>query len=286
MKKCLLLVLSVSFLSMGTASADKPSGLLELIGLNSSPDGANTVRIPTTAVLVVSSSQILVDGEEVVTLDQDGTVAEEFKRGTMITPLYDHLQEKIDQFKALVPGLPVDGVLVIDAGPAIPFSLLREVMYTAGQAQYGVHQFVVQREGQGSVIEVSLPTIGEAKVDSENTGKPLMLTIAIVEGGFIVGGNAVALAVGDQAEEPRKPTIPTDAQKNQQFAALSELLVQVKKEFPQETVAIVIPAANTSYATIMETLQATSSHTPDGTDAPMTLFPTQIIAGGAQEPGS
>jgi len=80
------------------------------------------------------------------------TVADEYKRGTMISPLYDTLQEKADDAKALAarnPNQPFKGRLLLQCDKDIPFSLLREVMYTAGQAQFGEFKFVVfKSEGE------------------------------------------------------------------------------------------------------------------------------------------
>jgi len=103
---------------------------------------------PEVAVnVVVSKRTIAVDGVKAIDIDRDTlTVADEYKRGTMITPLYDVLQEKADDAKALAarnPNQPFKGRLLIQCDKDIPFSLLREVMYTAGQAQFGEFKFVV-----------------------------------------------------------------------------------------------------------------------------------------------
>jgi len=43
--------------------------------------------------------------------------------------------------------VPFKGRLLLQCDREIPFSLLREVMYTAGQAQFGEFKFVVYKEG-------------------------------------------------------------------------------------------------------------------------------------------
>jgi biopolymer transport protein ExbD len=109
---------------------------------------------PEVAVNVVISKRTLsVDGVKVIDVDPSSLeVADEYKRGTMITPLYDTLQEKADDAKALAarnPNQPFKGRLLLQCDKDIPFSLLREVMYTAGQAQFGEFKFVVfKSEGE------------------------------------------------------------------------------------------------------------------------------------------
>ena len=119
----------------------KPSADLKLPLSSSKKD-------PEVAVsVVVSKRTVAVDGVKVIDVNIDDlTVADEYKRGTMITPLYDVLQEKADDAKALAarnPNQPFKGRLLIQCDKDIPFSLLREVMYTAGQAQFGEFKFVV-----------------------------------------------------------------------------------------------------------------------------------------------
>ncbi len=109
---------------------------------------------PEVAVnVVISKRTISVDGVKVIDVDPgELTVADEYKRGTMISPLYDTLQEKADDAKALAarnPNQPFKGRLLLQCDKDIPFSLLREVMYTAGQAQFGEFKFVVfKSEGE------------------------------------------------------------------------------------------------------------------------------------------
>ncbi len=100
--------------------------------------------------VVVSRSSISVDGVKVIDV-RDSAVADEYKRGTMITPLYDTLQEKADDAKAVAarnPSQPFKGRLLLQCDKTMRFSLLREVMYTAGQAQFGEFKFVVFKEGE------------------------------------------------------------------------------------------------------------------------------------------
>jgi len=96
---------------------------------------------------VVSKVNITVDGVKVVDVS-GGTVGEEYKRGTLISPLFDTLKEKADEAKALAERNPANkfkGRILLQCDRDIPFSLVREVMYTAGQAQFAEFKFVVYK---------------------------------------------------------------------------------------------------------------------------------------------
>jgi biopolymer transport protein ExbD len=103
---------------------------------------------PSLAVnTVVSKIAIIVDGVKIVDVS-DGAVGDEFKRGTLIAPLFDILKEKADEAKALAERNPANkfqGRLLLQCDREVPFSLVREVMYTAGQSQFAEFKFVVYK---------------------------------------------------------------------------------------------------------------------------------------------
>jgi biopolymer transport protein ExbD len=99
-------------------------------------------RPPELAVnTVISKIAITVDGVDVVAVSGN-QVGEQDKRGTLITPLFDSLKASADQAKAnaVITGGKFNGRLLLQCDRDIPFSLLREVMYTAGQAKFVVYQ--------------------------------------------------------------------------------------------------------------------------------------------------
>jgi biopolymer transport protein ExbD len=119
---------------------------------------SSAVKPPKLAVnLVVSKSQILVDAIPVVNLTrvpdpETGaeivTVPDEEKKGQMISRLYDRLLEKAETSKELgqrtgQEELDFKGQVLLQIDKEMPFSVVREVMYTAGQAQFGEFRFVV-----------------------------------------------------------------------------------------------------------------------------------------------
>jgi hypothetical protein len=119
---------------------------------------SSALKPPKLAVnVVVSQADILVDGEPVVRLEE--VVDEETgqpkiqippgaKRGSKIIDLFDKLVSKAETSKGLGDRLGDDefgfkGQVLMQCDKRLPFSVIREVMYTAGQAQFGEFRFVV-----------------------------------------------------------------------------------------------------------------------------------------------
>lgn len=114
-------------------------------------------KAPKLAVnVVVSQTQIVVDGDEILTLervqDEQGievtAVPTAEKRGQLISALYDRLLEKAETAKDLAmrtgsEEFEFKGEILLQCDKRLPFSVIREVMFTAGQAQFGNFRFVV-----------------------------------------------------------------------------------------------------------------------------------------------
>lgn len=114
-------------------------------------------KAPKLAVnVVVSQSEIVVDGERVLALERQtnsagadvAAVPESEKRGQLINALYDRLLEKAETAKDLAMRTGGDdfefkGEILLQCDKRLPFSIIREVMFTAGQAQFGNFRFVV-----------------------------------------------------------------------------------------------------------------------------------------------
>ncbi|MEZ4321401.1 MAG: biopolymer transporter ExbD [Myxococcota bacterium] len=114
-------------------------------------------KAPKLAVnVVVSQREIVVDGEEVLTLDrvqndqglEVTAVPAEEKRGQLISALYDRLLEKAETAKDLAmrtgsEEFEFKGEILLQCDKRLPFSVIREVMFTAGQAQFGNFRFIV-----------------------------------------------------------------------------------------------------------------------------------------------
>ena len=109
---------------------------------------------PQKAIQVaISQRSILVDNMKVAEV-KNGRVKAEYKKNNnpasmYIVPLYDALKKKADREKLIARynkkkrELQFKGLLTVIADKRIPFRLLTEVLYTAGQAEYGQYKFAV-----------------------------------------------------------------------------------------------------------------------------------------------
>jgi biopolymer transport protein ExbD len=119
---------------------------------------SSAMKAPKMAVnVVVSRADIVVDGVQVLTLgrstdEETGeeivVVPEDELRGQLISSLYDRLVDKAESAKDLGARAGSDefdfkGQLLLQCDKRLPFSVIRQVMYTAGQAQFGEFRFVV-----------------------------------------------------------------------------------------------------------------------------------------------
>jgi len=106
--------------------------------------------------VVISQVAIIVDGEHVLQMerrqDEQGIevtgVPDGEKRGQLISLLYERLLEKAETAKDLAMRTGSDefefkGEILLQCDKRLPFSVIREVMFTAGQAQFGNFRFVV-----------------------------------------------------------------------------------------------------------------------------------------------
>lgn len=100
----------------------------------------------STAVTLTLNG-ILVDDKPVLTLD-NGVVSESDRSsgGFLIDPLFQKLQEAVDHQKRVAKfrkDAKFTEVITLICDRHVPFSLLSQVMYTAGQAQFSKFKFAV-----------------------------------------------------------------------------------------------------------------------------------------------
>lgn len=119
-------------------------------------------KAPEVAVnVVVSKKNVVVDGVPVLNLehvpDEDNPgqkklqVPEDELNGQLIESLLDELEQKAKTAKELGQQTGSDehsfkGRLLIQCDKKLPFEVLRQVMYTAGQAQFSEFKFVVYKQ--------------------------------------------------------------------------------------------------------------------------------------------
>jgi len=126
------------------------------------PTSSALANIKKAVQLVVTKKQILVEGKSIVDLDQRqddsgrlvSLVADSDKKGQLISDLYEDLLTHAEEAKELGTALKsVDqaqfkGQILLQCDRTLPFSVIREVMYTAGQAQFGEFKFVVIKSSE------------------------------------------------------------------------------------------------------------------------------------------
>lgn len=127
-----------------------PSGALTL-------PVSSTTRPPKLAVNVaVSRDQILVDGVSVLSLAAGASgpqIPSAEKQGALVPKLYERLQQKADAAKTIATASgradhEFRGEVLLQCDKSLPFSVVSDVMYTAGQAQFADFRFVVYRHGE------------------------------------------------------------------------------------------------------------------------------------------
>lgn len=119
---------------------------------------SDAMKPPKLAVnVIIKKNGILVDGVPTVVLtmaqhEETGEdyidIREEDVKGQLVSPLYDRLVDKAEQAKSLgerMGGGDFDfkGEILLQVDKEMPFSVVRRVMYTAGQAQFSNFRFVV-----------------------------------------------------------------------------------------------------------------------------------------------
>ncbi len=123
---------------------------------------SSSQKAPELAVnLVLEQKWILVDGERVVELDTvvDETTGmtapaipeDELQGENMIGELYEVLYDKAEQAERIGEwtknsDLGFKGRILLQVDREMPYSVLRAVMYTAGQAKFGEFKFVVYKQ--------------------------------------------------------------------------------------------------------------------------------------------
>jgi biopolymer transport protein TolR len=98
---------------------------------------------------------------------------------------------------------------------------------------------------------------------------PLRLTIVLGEKGYTVAGAEAVLPASGAGDGPTLPKVNNEYD----YQGLTKLLVNVKKAFPKETQAFVVPEDQATYGAIVATMDAMRENGPD------LLFPDVMFAG-------
>jgi biopolymer transport protein ExbD len=313
-----LLAITATVPAIGLSQDDGQSSTL----LTLPESTAEQVPVPRCHV-VVTKEAVVVDGVQIIALeaaeDQHGAITrqvpDEDKRGVMITALYDRLQDKYDQAQLLAEArqtlavltqrreLGRSGELLLSIDAEAPFSVVREVLYTAGQAQFSSFLFVTHNpwEDAQRTIESSLPRIGPPRGVDDDSDPPLNLSIPITAQGLsVLGADGVLFPEGaaDSAEDDPGTTLPCRSGgactgiDDYDWAGLSRMLALVKASHPDDHQFIVVPDRDVPFEIIVRVLDIArwAPHLPMDAEREAwerwqrereTLFPFPILAGGA-----
>lgn len=123
-----------------------------LDGSANPPVSTTTTNPKETVALTISKDHILIDNLPVLGLNDFKIDPSAMSDGAMLVPaLKSALDEKVKQLKkleALNPeGMPFTGELSVIADQHVPYKLLMQVLYTAGQAELSNYRFVVIQAG-------------------------------------------------------------------------------------------------------------------------------------------
>jgi biopolymer transport protein TolR len=110
------------------------------------------------------------------------------------------------------------------------------------------------------ILNVNAPNYGgpTTQVTEEGDKPKLLLTVLISKKGFYVA--ATGGVVGQQQAQPNPaeaaPSIPKKGDGNYDYTALTESMVNVKKEFPSESKVIVGAEGEIPYEVLVQTMDA------------------------------
>ena len=109
------------------------------------PFSHSAAPVQESTAITVTLKDIMVDDQPAMSFE-GGKIADNLKSsgGFLIDPLFAKLQEAVDHQKkiaAVNKKAEFQGIVTIIADRNVPFSLLTQVMYTAGQAQFSKFKF-------------------------------------------------------------------------------------------------------------------------------------------------
>jgi biopolymer transport protein ExbD len=142
----ILLVFLLKQFSVQAAAASMSEGLVL-------PQSISETQRPQAVNVTVTQSAVLVEGDAVTPV-RGGAVDPSVKRdganGYYITPLVDTLTKHANRLKkiAAMGGTQFDGTAMVMVDKSIPYRLLTEVLYSAGQAEFRNYHLVVIKRAQ------------------------------------------------------------------------------------------------------------------------------------------
>jgi biopolymer transport protein ExbD len=124
----------------------KPSKELQL------PFTKSTEIVKESVAVTITLRNVLVNDEPVMVISEGKVPPDQLaEEGLMIQPLFNKLKDEVDHLKKIAsrnPKAKFDGQMTIISDRFVPFSLLTQVMYTAGQSEFSKFDFIaIKLEG-------------------------------------------------------------------------------------------------------------------------------------------
>jgi biopolymer transport protein ExbD len=105
--------------------------------------------VEDTTSVTITLKHIMVDDKPVLTFENGKIAEQDLSSGALlIDPLFEKLQDEVAHLKKIEqrnPRAKFKGIVTIIADRYVPFPLLAQVMYTAGQAEFGQFKFALIR---------------------------------------------------------------------------------------------------------------------------------------------
>ena len=120
------------------------------------PKSTSEVKPHSAVAVTITKNALLVEDIPVAAIKRgevDSSVKRDGLSGYLITPLLSQLQKhtvRLKKIEKMTGGprgkMPFKGEIVVVADQTIPYRLISEVLYTAGQAEYGKYRLVVLKK--------------------------------------------------------------------------------------------------------------------------------------------
>lgn len=118
------------------------------------PSSTTQIEPHQAVALTVTRDAVLVEDDEVTSVKRgrvDASAKRDGENGFFITPVVDMLEKHKNRLQKLeqLGGKPFEGELIVICDRRTPYRLLSEVIYSAGQAEFGRYRLLLLTKGEG-----------------------------------------------------------------------------------------------------------------------------------------
>lgn len=234
------------------------------------PSSSSVVPVELAPLLAVSPREVSLDRRPLVQLGASGDLPPATRKGMLVSTVHEALvfefQQRRERELNLAGAVTLPQHLNVAIDAATPWATVAALLYSAGQARYEAHHFVVRGAGgERRAVPVELPSLGDLD-------RPIGLTVRVDPAGFAVVDAGGGVAGGAAAGEPPQPKagVPLDA------AALTAAARDRKAASPASEVVRLDIAPAATWAQVVVALDATRS------DERGPLFPVVIFGSGVE----